>query len=331
MFDGLYKEIQKNKILFYVKSYFRQIIPLIIYQKSLKSKLSNLRNYDISHVRDRVSYYNKLNSIAPINDDAVLLNQMHKLKGAKAYYFDTFEITRFFSQDLKANLLFKDVIHIPDVPTLQKSRPIYGNNENAVILKLDKKRHFLFITDNKKFADKKNMLIGRGVIEQPHRIRFMELYFKDSMCDLGQINKVNGNAEWIKPKISLQTHLDFKFILSLEGNDVATNLKWVMSSNSIAVMPRPKYETWFMEGRLIGGYHFIELKDDYSDLHEKLNYYINHPDEAEKIIANAHQYIKQFSNSYQEELISLLVAQKYFYYTGQMDSVCSSMNNPVQE
>ena len=38
-----------------------------------------------------------------------------------------------------------------------------------------------------------------------------------------------------------------KFILCIEGNDVASNLKWVMSSNSVAVMPKPKFESWFME------------------------------------------------------------------------------------
>ena len=41
-----------------------------------------------------------------------------------------------------------------------------------------------------------------------------------------------------------------------------------MSSNSVAVMPRPKYESWFMEGRLQPGVHYIEIKDDYSDLED---------------------------------------------------------------
>ena len=39
--------------------------------------------------------------------------------------------------------------------------------------------------------------------------------------------------------LTIREHLDYKFIMALEGNDVASNLKWVMSSNSIAVMTRP--------------------------------------------------------------------------------------------
>ena len=62
--------------------------------------------------------------------------------------------------------------------------------------------------------------------------------------------------------------------MALEGIDVASNLKWVMSSNSIAVMPRPTCETWFMEGTLIPDYHYIEIKPDFSDLEERLNQYI---------------------------------------------------------
>ena len=103
--------------------------------------------------------------------------------------------------------------------------------------------------------------------------------------------------------------------MSLEGNDVASNLKWVMSSNSIAVTPRLTCETWFMEGTLIPNYHYIEVKDDFSDLEERLNYYIAHPDEAESIIRHAQEFIAQFKDQKREKLISLLVLKKYFDIT----------------
>ena len=98
---------------------------------------------------------------------------------------------------------------------------------------------------------------------------------------------------------------------------MATNLKWIMSSNSIAVMPRPTFETWFMEGKLIPDFHYIEIKSDYSDLKERLKYYITHTAEAEAIIENAHQYFSQFQDKKRERLFSLLVLHKYFLMTGQ--------------
>lgn len=139
------------------------------------------------------------------------------------------------------------------------------------------------------------------------------------MCNIGQINRdtCDEHPELVKEYLTIPQQLEYKFVCCIEGNDVATNLKWVMASNSLAVMPRPTYETWFMEGRLIGGYHYVEIKKDYSDLIEKMEYYIRHPEEAERIIEHAHEYVRQFMNPKQEAVISLLVMQKYFYRTKQ--------------
>jgi hypothetical protein len=160
------------------------------------------------------------------------------------------------------------------------------------------------------------MLVARGIVKKEHRIRFYEKYFNHPMCNLGQINR-GKNEHWIRDFLTIDEHLQYKFILCLEGNDVATNLKWVMSSNSLAVMPKPKFETWFMEGTLIANHHYVEIKDDYSDLEERLNYYINNPHEALHIIRNAHDYVEEFEDKEREDLISLLVLEKYFYMTGQ--------------
>jgi hypothetical protein len=115
--------------------------------------------------------------------------------------------------------------------------------------------------------------------------------------------------------MSLYNHLAYRYNITIEGNDVASNLKWVMSSNSIAVTPKLRRETWFMEGTLIPNYHYIEVKEDFSDLEERLTYYIDHPDEAEAIICHAHEYVKQFFDTKREKLISLLVLKKYFEIT----------------
>ncbi|WP_329347151.1 glycosyl transferase family 90, partial [Vibrio natriegens] len=117
---------------------------------------------------------------------------------------------------------------------------------------------------------------------------------------------------------SIEEQLNYKFLLAIEGNDVATNLKWAMSSNSLVIMSKPRYETWFMEGRLQAGIHYVEVKADYSDLIEKMEYYIAHPEEAEAIIQNAHEWVEQFKNPQREKLISLLVAKKYFEKSGQI-------------
>jgi spore maturation protein CgeB len=76
-----------------------------------------------------------------------------------------------------------------------------------------------------------------------------------------------------------------------------------------------------MEGTLKPNYHYIEVKDDFSDLEERLTYYIEHPEEAEAIIEHAHEYVAKFRDQKRERLISLLVLQKYFDITGRGGSL----------
>lgn len=235
------------------------------------------------------------------------------------YFFDTYEFTRWFDDRLLWDYVPGDNTTVPDRPCIGKSRPIAGDNANLVLLNLDKVRHFVFLKDDIPFRAKRDKAIFQLDINyKPHRRRFMERYFGSPICDAGIIApRPEYPSEWTKPRIGLYDYLSYKFILAIEGNDVATNLKWIMSSNSVAVMPRPTYETWFMEGRLIPDYHYIEIKADYSDLEERLHYYIAHPERAETIIANAHRYVRQFRDRKREKLIALLVLDRYFRCTGQ--------------
>ena len=308
---------KNNKPWYYALNHIRRFLPSSFYQKQLAKKLESLREYDADYVAKRVNYYNRLEKPCNLSGSAISLSQFKLGKKQKTYFFDSHEYTRYFNQQLRAHFLFGDISYVPDVPSIVKSRPIEGDVSNSVVLNLDKIRHFLFVNDTKRFEDKKNMLVGRSKARQAHRLRFLEMYFHHPLCNIGQVN-TDVNLQFLANRMTISEHLGYKFILCLEGNDVASNLKWVMSSNSLAVMPRPVYETWFMEGTLIPDYHYVLIKDEYSDLEERMRYYSTHIEEALQIIEHAHQYISQFSNKAQEDLISLLVLQKYFQHTGQL-------------
>ena len=303
---------KQNKFLFYLKGFSERFIP----HRQLEEKISGLRKKmsadDMKTVEFRVDYYNKLVGARKGDFNGTKVKDLLKPTTPKAYYFDTYEYAKYFDKNLLINYAFGDVNTILEKPSIAKSRPIAGDNSNNIILNLDKARHFVSVKDDKSFESKKDLLIGRAAVHQQHRIDFFEKYFENPICDLGQVNAKGGKQEWIKPKISIEEHLKYKFVLSLEGNDVATNLKWIMSSNSVAVTPSLKMETWYMEGTLVPNMHFVEIADDYSDLQEKINYYIDHPKEAEEIIKNAKLHRSSFSNSAKEDLIALLVLKKYF-------------------
>lgn len=319
------------KALFFIKGYLKACVPHFYYSLQRSSLLRQFnRREDRDYILERVNYYNKLIetvTLPPENHQERLktcfffLDKIKNFRPStfhKAYFFDLKDSVRWFSKQHRICYIPGDVYFTPEVPALVKSR-LLENNTNSVVLKLDKLRHFMFVNDPIPFSQKKNQAIFRGKIRFSRiRHRFMELYHGSGICDCGVIGKNEGFPEnWITPKKTIREHFDYKFIMALEGNDVASNLKWVMSSNSIAVMTRPTCETWFMEGKLIPDYHYIQINDDMSDLEEKLTYYINHPDKAEEIIAHAHEYVAQFFDKKREKIISLLVAEKYFKMTNQ--------------
>ena len=51
---------------------------------------------------------------------------------------------------------------------------------------------------------------------------------------------------------------------------------------------------------------------------EPLHYCNSHPEEAKRIIANAHRYVDAFRDRRREELISIGVLYKYFVATRQI-------------
>ena len=62
---------------------------------------------------------------------------------------------------------------------------------------------------------------------------------------------------------------------------------------------------------------FTQIRILNSDLEDKIQYYSTHVEEAEAIIRNAHAFVEQFRDKEREELISILVLEKYFRHTKQ--------------
>lgn len=305
---------KKNKFHYYLEAYLRLLTGQKNFQKEKEQLMRKLGDKRISdEVLPRVAYYNRLNKTFNPQNGTTIESLRHPIS-PKTYYHDTYRWARYFGHHLKIDYVFGDVDRYLDRPSITKSRPIGAGNENSVLLNLDWARHFVFVKDSIPLEQKIPKLIGRAAVHQPHRIDFYQKYFGNPMTDLGQINKTGGNPDWIRPKIKLTEHLKYLFILSLQGNDVATNLKWIMSSNSVPVMPTPTLETWFMEGKLEGGRHFIEISPDYSDLEEKIIFYTENTKLCREISQENHQFILQFMNKEVEAMCSLLVLERYFSF-----------------
>lgn len=298
------------------------LVPDSRFRARLDGILDTLSEHEIDYVRDRVSYYNKVSCDFDIDSGATAIADF-KYEGRGTYYLDMKCIVRYFESDLKFSYIFGDVTNVPNYPAFVKSRPLVDNeaivkNDNAVLLKLNQVRHFNFLHDRLSFEEKRNKAVWRGRCFNEARRTIVERLYDKPRLDIGQTDEKKKHQPDYKPFMSIEDQLRYKFVLSLEGKDVATNLKWIMSSNSLCFMPKPRFETWFMEGRLVPSFHYVQLKDDCSDIEEKMDYYFAHADEALEIIRNAHRHVAQFQDRRRERLISLLVVKKYFEDSGQI-------------
>lgn len=304
------------KFLYYASAFLRTHIPRCLLRPRV-DRLDDVlaRRPDRQHIADRVDYYCRASSYPGTTPGEWLAGSVEigsqPRPRQKVYWYDSMEFARYFSPRQRWHLVTGDVDFVPSLPSIVKSRPICDDNQRSVLLKLNRVRHFIFVDDHTPWRDKKDCCVFRGkVAGKEQRVEFMRRWFGHERVDAGAIDR--EPSEWTRPKLTIGEHLPFRYVMAIEGNDVASNLKWVMSSNSIAVMPRPTCETWFMEGRLVPGYHYIEVRPDFSDLMERLDYYSSHPDEAEAIVRHAHEWVAQFRDSRRERLISLLVLRKYF-------------------
>jgi len=319
-FDIIRSRQHKNsKFLFLLRGILHLLTPGWLSRKRLKTILESISDYDPQYILWRVAYYNRQQTPFVTEDDASVFSQL-SLKKRSAYYFDFQEYIRFFDPALQFYYVFGDVIDVPPVPSFVKSRPIAGDNAKSILLKLNKVRHFTFVNDEQPFQRKKDKLVWRGKAGVVGRIDFVREHFHNPLFDIGQTNtpEIDGDPFWQKGFMSIADQLQYKCILSMEGFDVASNLKWIMSSNSLCFMKKPIYETWFMEGRLLPDVHYVQLKDDYSDIEEKVHYFLQHPDESQEIINEANKYCEQFKCTHRETLISLMVMKQYFEKSGQL-------------
>lgn len=302
---------------YYIAAYWQAIRPRWA-ARSVDALLREAQSRpDYPDMEFRRDYCCRLLPDTPLGHDAPSIAEI-EITGQKVYPLDTLRLAARFPSSLRLRLLPGDITYTPPFPSVTKSRPIGPSNANSVLLPLDRVRHFIFVPHDIPTSHKLPIALFRGKVggkEQRHRL--MTQFCGHPLVDAGDVGRHPAQPHWKAPKLTIAEQLRYRFILAVEGNDVASNLKWVMSSNSVAVMPRPTVESWFMEGTLRPGYHYIEVKPDFSDLPEKIEYYAARPAEVEAIVRHAHEHVARFLDARRELLTGIMVLDKYFRATGQ--------------
>jgi hypothetical protein len=96
----------------------------------------------------------------------------------------------------------------------------------------------------------------------------------------------------IRSKLSMRAQLRYKAIIMLEGNDVASGLKWALLSNSVFIMRKPNVTSWAMEEQLEPWVHYIPLDVSLADIVEKVQWVLDHDEEARQIAVRGTLWMK---------------------------------------
>ena len=108
--------------------------------------------------------------------------------------------------------------------------------------------------------------------------------------------------------------LHFRYLLAIEGNDVASGLKWMLASKSAVMMVPPRRETWALESQLQAWVHFIPLEPDFSDLLDKIEFCESQLQVCEPISRYSTDFMRYLYLAYWLVFVSCFVSMSFHPY-----------------
>ena len=120
----------------------------------------------------------------------------------------------------------------------------------------------------------KFILFGRRkAVHRHRRSKFVDAKFSEH-CDTRM--KICGKA-------SQKQMLEYKYLLSIEGNDLSSGLKWMLFSNSVVFLPPVTYESWALESLLQPFVHYIPVFSNMTNLEKMVKWANTNPERAKQI------------------------------------------------
>ncbi|MDF2096144.1 glycosyl transferase family 90 [Aquibaculum arenosum] len=213
---------------------------------------------------------------------------------------------------------------VPSGLVFKKARAINGK---GILLKLKVGRHWHAREefDRCSWDAKRSEIVWRG---QPtghkdkgspfawsRNVRFLLVSKYHSLYNVGFSSLGRkGDLEcepYVREPLTIEEQLKHKYVISLQGNDVATNLKWILASNSVPIMPPPTVETWLLESQLEPYVHYVPMSDDMKNLPATLEWCRQNDDACRDIAENGQNYIRMFFDTVNEAKIYTMIYDRY--------------------
>jgi hypothetical protein len=271
--------------------------------------------------------YNEKTNYKLPSDKKTLYTKLSEYKpNDYRFYHHHDNLLKFISDvELSFNYSVYDKADSYDIPTFVKSRNI-NHPKRSVLLPIENlyiPHHYIKdVANDNHFKNKIPSCVWRGsnsgdffwYSERRASRRDLVLKYKNNEnYNIGlswdnykkkEIQQIDFNPkDYVKSYLSIKGQLKYMFIISVEGNDFATNLNWILLSNSVALIPKFYIDSWKMERHLIPYIHYVPLENDFSDLDDKMKWCLDNLDKCEEIAYMSKMYALQFSNNDKEKYI----------------------------
>ena len=108
------------------------------------------------------------------------------------------------------------------------------------------------------------------------------------IIDIAEVKKVAP----LVSKLDWKQQSEYKYLIHVDGNVVAYRLLKSMLTNSVILRVKSDYIHW-CDDKLEDGKHYISVKEDLSDLKEKVKWCKEHDAECKKIAKNGYNFAKK--------------------------------------
>jgi hypothetical protein len=230
-----------------------------------------------------------------------------------------------------------------DLPILAKTRPII-NSSGITLAPLKYDHHWknalnVLQNDLTSYEGKQDALVWRGattgswngninqksdrVMQRYKLLKYLQKSPSDARLDVGftqliqnctlklDSSEIETLSSSVREPLSIPDQLQSKLVLVLEGNDVATSLKWVLASNSVPVMLAPSVESWLLESQLQPWVHYVPVSPDLDNLSEVVDHCLANNSLCKEISRRGKDYVTHFSDLQMERLIFQQVLREF--------------------
>jgi hypothetical protein len=278
-------------------------------------------------IKDRINYYlgsfdyskKEPQKIEPVIHDKPFKTDQNYLGLKSSYINDIKRYEKYTDHSLW--LQCGDKPYEGEYPVLVKTRDCHNKKSKGVISNLNSARHWLpcnIAIKDRLWKDKKNNVIWRGATTGiknaiNNRETFVKKYF--DKYDVGFSLIVQDCVDLIsykKPQINIVKMLEYKYLPVINGNDKSSALNWILISNSIPIMCRPRFHSWLCEPWLEPNIHYVEIKEDFSDFDEKIEWCKNNDDQCNEIAKNGRNFIlENFTNEQHIEKLLINIVMEF--------------------